>query len=571
MLHSKQFSLSILLSFILFSSAAFTQVEKLHLKNQSPTYKEVIQFYTNLADRYDYAKLFTYGTSDAGLPLHLFVIDYKKEFRPNSKRAMLLIMNDIHAGEPCGVNASMLLTKNMLESGKIPEKAIIGIIPIYNIGGALNRNSETRTNQDGPMEYGFRGNAKNLDLNRDFIKNDSKNAQAFTEIFHLWKPQLFVDTHTSNGADYQYSFTLIATQKDKLSPVLKPFLTDKIEPFLYTGMKQKGYEMSPYVSPFDKVPENGIKAFMDYPHYSTGYTALFNTIGFTTEAHMLKPFSERVEATRTFLSLLISFTNKNADEVVQYRRMANRMMVNSLSYDVDWKLNDTIYKEIKFKGYEAAYKKSLISGKDRLYYDRSKAYEKMIPYYGTYIATQKVKRPKYYVIPQAYDEVIKRLQDNKVLLNQLKRDTLIRVKEFYINSYNTTDYAYEGHYLHSNVKVSEKMATHQFYKGDYIVPMGQVSDYYTLTVLDPRSVDSFFAWNFFDPILQQKEWYSAYVFEDEAVEILNADPELQKEFNEMKKNDPVFREDGSAQLYFIYTHSKHFEKAHMLYPVYRVD
>jgi len=570
-LRSKHLLLSALLTLLLFSSEVYSQAEKLHLKNQSPSYKEVIQFYENLAAHYEYAKLISYGTTDAGLPLHLFVIDYKKEFRPNSKRAMLLIMNDIHAGEPCGVNASMLLTKNMLESGKIPEKAIIGIIPIYNIGGALNRNSDTRANQDGPLEYGFRGNAKNLDLNRDFIKSDSKNAQTFTEIFHLWKPELFVDTHTSNGADYQYSFTLIATQKDKLNPVLKPFLTDKLEPFLYAGMKQKGHEMSPYVFSYDKVPENGIKAFLDLPRYSTGYTALFNTIGFTTEAHMLKPFSERVEATRTFLNLLITFTNRNADEVVQYRRMANRMMVNTLSYDVNWKLNDTIYKMIKFKGYEADYKKSVISGKDRLYYDREKPYEKMIPYYSTYTMTQKVKRPKYYVVPQAYDEVIKRLKENKVLLKELKQDTLIEVKEYYISAYNTTDYPFEGHYLHSDVELTEKLATHRFYKGDFIVPMGQVSDYYTVSVLDPRAVDSFFAWNFFDPILMQKEWYSSYVFEDEAVIILNADPELQKAFNEKKKSDPSFMEDANAQLYYIYTHSKHYEKAHMLYPVFRVD
>jgi hypothetical protein len=31
----------------------------------------------------------------------------------------------------------------------------------------LNRNSTSRTNQNGPEEYGFRGNARNFDLNRD--------------------------------------------------------------------------------------------------------------------------------------------------------------------------------------------------------------------------------------------------------------------------------------------------------------------------------------------------------------------------------------------------------------------
>ena len=69
---------------------------------------------------------------------------------------------------------------------------------------ALNRNSTTRTNQNGPESYGFRGNARNYDLNRDFIKSDTKNAKTFAQIFHLVQPDVFIDNHVSNGADYQY-------------------------------------------------------------------------------------------------------------------------------------------------------------------------------------------------------------------------------------------------------------------------------------------------------------------------------------------------------------------------------
>jgi hypothetical protein len=145
------------------------------------------------------------------------------------------------------------------------------------------------------------------------------------------------------------------------------------------------------------------------------------------------------------------------------------------------------------------------------------------------------------------------------------------VKVFYIDSYKTTNTVYEGHYLHSDVKLKEVIEEQQFFKGDYIVSMGQLSDYYTVTVLDPRGADSFFAWNFFDAILQQKEWYSDYIFEDEAVEILEADPDLKAQFLAKKKSDAVFREDAEAQLYYIFQHSEHFEKAYMRYPIYRVD
>ncbi|MDZ7847635.1 MAG: hypothetical protein U5L96_13190 [Owenweeksia sp.] len=36
-----------------------------------------------------------------------------------------------------------------------------------------------------------------------------------------------MDTHTSNGADYQYTMSLITTQKDKLNPHLARLLTSE--------------------------------------------------------------------------------------------------------------------------------------------------------------------------------------------------------------------------------------------------------------------------------------------------------------------------------------------------------
>ena len=556
---------------LLGSNLSFGQIDLLYLKDQTPEYKELIQFYKELDQKYASAKLLSYPESDAGLPLQLFLIDKKQEFAPNPKRATILIMNGIHAGESCGVSASMNLAMELLENDDLAENCIIGIIPFYNIGGALNRNSTTRANQNGPKEYGFRGNAKNLDLNRDFIKNDSKNAAAFARLFHEWKPQIFIDTHTSNGADYQYPFTLISTQKDKLSPVLQPFLVDILEPYLYSGMEKKGFIMTPYVNLIKKTPDDGIAGFLDLPRYSTGYTALFNTIGFTTEAHMFKPFPVRVEATKAFLELIVSFTNERADEIVRNKRMADRMMINTINYDLNWVLNDSIFHMIEFKGYKADYKMSEISGKPRLYYDRNQAYTDSIKYFDTYKTTLKVKRPKYYIVPQAFEEVVERLKLNKVSMQRLAKDSTMIVKVYYIDAYESSTEPYEGHYIHSKVKLRILNDTLNFRAGDLLIPMGQVSDNYIISVLDPRGPDSFFAWNFFDSFLQQKEWFSPYVFEDEAAQILASDPKLKAEFNKKKASDKSFREDPEAQLYYIYKRSSHHEKEHMRYPIFRLD
>lgn len=211
-----------LLSFVgaLAQRKDFTTVFEQSKGNKTATYTQVIDFYNRLARTYPSVKVVEKGTTDSGLPLHLVLLNPDEKFNIDQIRThkrILLINNGIHPGEPDGIDATMMLFRDIAQ-GKIksPEHTLMATIPVYNIGGALNRNSHSRTNQNGPVEYGFRGNAKNYDLNRDFIKNDSKNAKSFAQIYHQLKPDVFIDNHVSNGADYQYVLTHLFTQHNKL-------------------------------------------------------------------------------------------------------------------------------------------------------------------------------------------------------------------------------------------------------------------------------------------------------------------------------------------------------------------
>ena len=140
-------------------------------------------------------------------------------------------------------------------------------------------------------------------------------------------------------------------------------------------------------------------------------------------------------------------------------------------------------------------------------------------------------------------------------MQQFVRDTSITCEVYKIESYETSKRAYEGHYLHSDITVEKSNDILDFYKGDFIIPMSQIANRYIVETLEPESSDSFFAWNFFDEILQQKEWYSPYVFEDKAVEILKKDTDLKKRYDDKLKNDEEFANNPRAQLYFIYMNS----------------
>jgi len=192
----------------------------------------------------------------------------------------------------------MLLLRDLAQGAiQAPTNTVIAVIPVYNIGGALQRNSTSRTNQEGPKAYGFRGNARNYDLNRDFIKADTKNAKAFTKIFRALDPELFIDNHVSNGADYQYTLTHLFTQHNKLGGKAGVYLNETLMIRLQEALKAKKWDITPYVNVFNTQPEKGFTQFMDSPRYSTGYTTLYNTLGMMVETHMLKPYKLRVEGT----------------------------------------------------------------------------------------------------------------------------------------------------------------------------------------------------------------------------------------------------------------------------------
>jgi hypothetical protein len=110
----------------------------------------------------------------------------------------------------------------------------------------------------------------------------------------------------------------------------------------------------------------------------------------------------------------------------------------------------------------------------------------------------------------------------------------------------------------------------EFHKGDYVIRMNQACNRYVVETLEPEGGDSFFAWNFFDGILQQKEWFSDYVFEEKADSILRGNVLLKQELEAQKKTDTAFAKNGWAQLNWVYQRSGYKEITHNRYPVGRL-
>ncbi|WP_262150076.1 M14 family metallopeptidase [Chryseobacterium foetidum] len=570
-----KYFLFLLISSIFFSQNQYQTPFEKGNGNTTVTYQEMNAFYENLAENFKTIQYLKKGEDDNGKPIYVVVYNPfpEKDFEKLRKeKAILFINNGIHAGEPDGIDATMMLMRDLaLNKIKTPENFVVAAISAYNISGMLNRGAFSRANQNGPEQYGFRGNARNLDLNRDFIKVDSKNAKSFQEIFQWLKPDVFIDNHVSNGADYQYTFTYISTFKERLGKILGEYFYNDFQAKNLNDLKKIGYESTPYVNIHGDVPDIGFAAFEDSPRYSTGYASLFNTMATMPETHMLKPYDKRVDATYKYMLVNLQNLDKDFKKIKKLRIDNLKQYQAGNQYGIRWKIDSTQYSTMDFKGFEGRYKPSDISGKPRLFYDRSKPFTKKIKLFTTAVPTSYITIPKYYVIPQSQYRVIEELKRNQIQMKIITKDSTIAVESYKINDFKTVKNPSEGHYLHYETKVEKSDKKVTVAAGDYLVSTQQFGVKYLVETLEPEATDSFFNWNFFDAILSQKEYYSAYIFEDTAAELLKKDKDLNQKFKAKKDSDKEFDNDGNAQLDWIYRNSSYFEeKTFRQYPIYRI-
>lgn len=541
---------------------------------ETATYQQTIDYYMALAREFPEINIQTIGKTDSGYPLHTVTFNPDGDFNFENirkEKTIILINNGIHPGESDGIDATMMLYRDLATGAlEAPKNTVLVTIPVYNVGGALNRNSTTRANQNGPKSYGFRGNARNYDLNRDFIKMDTQNARTFAQIFHMVKPDVFVDNHVSNGADYQYTLTHLFTQHNKLGGEMGKYLHDTFMPGLEQSLIEKEWDITPYVNVFNVPPEEGFSQFMDHPRYSTGYTTLWSTLGLMVETHMLKPYQQRVEGTYALMESLIDVVEKEHSTIKTLRKETLESNLELSEYYFNWQVDTTQTSILNFKGYEAERLTSEVTGLPRLKYNREKPFTKETIYQDYYYPMDTVIIPEAYIVKRSWNRVIERLDANKIQYIPIKKDTTLSVEVYSIEEYDTRNSPYEGHYLHSDTKVSKNVKDIHFREGDLWVPTRQPGIRYLLETLEPQGADSFFNWNFFDTVLQRKEGFSPYVFEDVALEMLQKDSLLAKEFEAKKEEDLNFSNNWYAQLNWIFERSVHFEEAYLTYPIYRV-
>ncbi len=530
--------------------------------NHTLNYYQTIDAYSQLDEKYPNARLFTMGLSDAGLPIYCFAVSKKSistlENITTDKR-VFLINNGIHPGESCGVDASISWIAEVLESdSKILDSLSIAIIPMYNVGGSLNRRPHTRANQNGPEGQGFRGNAKHLDLNRDFLKADSKNTFVFYKIFQTLKPIAFIDNHSSNGADYAYETTLIVSPPEKIGPQWESLIKNELLPNVYAELGKKGTLATHYVNVHGHGPEEGFSVFEETPIYSSGYTGLWPCWSIVSETHMLKPYPNRVESTINTLDVLSEILYHNGHELEKAWERDNQTTFVKGELPLVFEIDSNQTSPLSFQGYTEVKSPSKVYRGERRSFDSEKPYSKEIPYYHKLKPIRLAQIPKVIYISQAQSEVLDRLYAQGITGDTVelpKKELMVA----HVKSVTFSNRAYEGH-IKSELTYDYTVWNQGYYLPVVKIDVNSTNYRYLLNVLHPEAPGSFYRWNFFDSYYQQKEWFSDYIYEDRVEEMVEKDPnykpvETSNSFGVLyefyKKDEELFEKDAFTPPVFL--------------------
>ena len=235
----------------------------------------------------------------------LYLVRASKPSR--SPKPVVLAQAGIHAGEIDGKDAGLMLLRDIALRGKdgLLDRADFLFVPIFNADGHERISQFNRPNQRGPFNQGWRTNAQNLNLNRDYLKADTPEMKAMIGLLRRSRPALYIDLHVTDGTDYQYDITFNFPGWAGYyahSPNIGRWLDGTYRPAVTAALARAGHIPGAYIDAADaRDPDKGIRLTPDQPRYSTGYADLARIPSVLVETHSLKPYRQRVVGTYVLL------------------------------------------------------------------------------------------------------------------------------------------------------------------------------------------------------------------------------------------------------------------------------
>lgn len=543
----------------------------------TPPYAETVAYCKQLDEASPWLHYMTFGITPQGRDMPLLIADKEGRFDPHNHgdNAILLVQGGIHSGEIGGKDAGFLLLRDIavdktLES--LLDHVTIVFIPIFNVDGHERRSPYNRINQNGPEEMGWRVNAQNLNLNRDYLKIDTPELRYWLKLWNDWNPDFFIDCHATDGADYQYVLTYIMEQHGNIDRRIAGWTKDRFLKTVEPRMKEAGFEMFPYVYLLEwPNPKAGLRSWVSTPRFSTGYTALCNRPGLLIETHMMKPYRTRVEATYTMIRETLVELNADTQRLRKLVREADEYAASRDFRKQPFPLRFEPVepgRTIDFKG--VAYDtvtSDLTGGPWYRFTGEPETFK--IEFREAQKVTVSAQLPEAYIIPREWTDVIERISIHGVKMRRLLEETTVEVGSYRFKNVKWAEQPYEArHPLTFETEAITEERT--FAAGSIVIDMSQARSRVVANILEPHGADSFVQWGFFDAIFEQKEYAESYVMEKMAREMIAKDPALLDSLNARKEADPEFAKNPFAQLNWFYQHTPYWDQTKDIYPVGKI-
>ncbi|MGB3841222.1 MAG: M14 family zinc carboxypeptidase [Bacteroidales bacterium] len=548
--------------------------------DKSLSYEQVMKLSHELAKQYSDNIHFTYlGLSEQNDTIAALIIFKDKANNPTEiakqNKVTLMIQAGIHAGEPDGIDGGFMLIRSLLSNPRymnLLNNVTIIFIPAFNVDGLKLLSPYHRINQNGPELQGWRANAHNLNLNRDYLKASSIEMKNWLKFYYYWNPDFFIDCHTTDGADYQYVMTFDMQLPSFVSTDFNNFFEHNFITYFIDEMDNNGFLSTQYVAFRDWFsPESGLTASIYSPILSHGYPLLNNKPALLLETHMLKSYKQRVMATHQALLIVLEWLSNN-------KNLLKNLLLNEDNYSlsmakpnktfpITYKLTEHQNKKI-LKGYEYHKAISPVTGISYYTYDNTKPMEVALDFWDSIEVKTNVVLPYGYLLGPEWEHLIEILELHQVTSYTLSEISKIKVQYYYLTKLKFDNAIFEGTF--SPIFSYQLRDTFiDLPRGSYFIPINQKAWKSLVYLLEPESTVGFMQMGYFNSMFERKEYGEIYVLDTLAQNMLN-DKNIADAFREKKLKEPEFANDPWAQLMWFFDNSPWKDQRMRTIPVFKV-
>jgi len=481
-------------------------------------YEDVIDFIAAIQRADHDIRVETFATTNEGRALPLVIAGPPGVVSPRTAHAtglpVVFIMANIHAGEVEGKEAAQMLLRDLVTtSRKLRSEMTILIAPIYNADGNEKISTEHRRTQNGPPNgVGVRENAQGLDLNRDYMKLESPEARGLVaNVLNRWDPLLTVDLHTTNGSFHGYALTYSPMLNPNAAADLIEFERDTLLPRIRERMRSNHHEETYYYGNFvsQVTPEKGWYTFDSRPRFGNNYAGLRNRFTILSEAYSYIDFRARVEVTYHFLHEILNSTDKYGHKMIRIAAQADeqtrrgKVRKAGLRFEIKpWKKAEILWERSLPADPGSGVPEPEHQGETPQHIRRTGEIVPMkMTDYGIFAPAEREDVPYAYLIDASATNAVANLRTHGIVVEKLSHDTPLEVEQFQIRGAKLAEHPFQGH-QEVTMAGKWKKRKENIGAGTFLVRMHQPLARLAFYLLEPRSDDGLFNWNFFDASLE---------------------------------------------------------------------